>query len=132
MGVFTLGGPHAGKSMVILEKYPFTDGVFKTPAQFAPLMRRMLVEYYGCTLTYEGDDSAEQVEDDGEGSLAVNSTRGRTEGQRMMDQDLNAKFLAAKKIEDDEALLADQRELEREIADRKQDEALFVAQKELP
>ncbi len=98
-------------------------------------MKAMLCGYYSCELTYEGEDeTAGQNPDDGEGSLAVGSTRGLTEGQKMLDQDLTAKLLAAKKIEDDEALLADQRELEREVLDRNQ-AALAAAkpeEKELP
>lgn len=123
-GVFTLVGPNEGRTMVILEKYPFTNGVFKTPAVYAPLMARMLVPYYSCVLSYEGDDNVPSVEDETVGddaSLAVSSTRGQTVGQVMESKAMQDMLAAAKRLED----------LERETAEAKaaEQDRLDAAQK---
>ncbi len=120
-GVFTLQGPLKGKTMAILDKYPFKDGVFKTQPHNAILMAAILCGSYGCALTYEGSDEVVEAEDgDGEGSLSINSTRGLTEGDKMANSDLYAKIEHAKRQEAAEAELAEQRAAERAALDAKQ------------
>lgn len=126
-GVFKLQGPHEGKTMVILDKYPFVDGVFKTQPHNALLMSAILCGSYGCSLSYEGSDQVEESRDgDEEGSLSIKSTRGLTEGDKMANQDMYAKIEHAKRQEEAEAQLAEQRAAERAILDAKQAKAPVV------
>ncbi len=118
-GVFTIKGPYEGKTMVVLERYPFTNGVFKTPAHYAPLMARILCEYHGCELTYEGGDEDEALkESDGDGSLAVSSTKGGlTVGQAMEEKAMSEKLAIAKADQVKEAAMVEQRANERAALD---------------
>lgn len=88
-GVFTLGGPLEGKTMVILDKYSFVEGKMHVSAIDAALMKRILCEHYGCTLTHIDAETGEETDSPELSSLAVGVTRGATEGAKMTAQATN-------------------------------------------
>lgn len=106
--------------MVILDKYPFENGVFKTLPHFAVLMAPILCGSYAAKLTYEGTDEAPTSDDLDDASLSIESTRGRTEGEKMADSDLAAKLEHARRQEAAEAALSEQRATERALLDAAQ------------
>jgi hypothetical protein len=111
MAKFILPPVHEGKTMVLLDKYPFKDGVFTTNNASAMLMKTILCRDYECTL--ELDVVAEEGSNEStnaEGSLAVQSTKL---GQAVINED------AALKAAEAEALksIADEAEALKKVAD---------------
>ena len=74
MAKFTLPEVHAGKTMVLLDKYPFTDGVFVTNNAAALKMKAILCRDYECTLELDPETAQSPVSSD-DSSLSVESTK---------------------------------------------------------
>lgn len=106
--------------MVILDKYPFEKGVFKTLPHYALLMSPILCGCYAAKLEYVGTDEVESTGDADDGSLSIDATRGRTEGEKMADSDMYAKIEHARRQEEAEKALTEKRAEERALLDAQQ------------
>lgn len=104
IGVFTLTGPLAGKTIDLLDRYRFIDGKMRVQHTDALLMERILTIHYGAELTVEDSESTDTVESLQEGSLAVVSTKlGKTEGDKVTEQKLASDLSNADRVKSEGA-----------------------------
>lgn len=77
MAKFILPESVKQRTQVILEKFPFVDGVFNTNNSYAQKVKLQLCRDYGCTLELDTEMNEDKVQLD-ETSLASNVTKVET------------------------------------------------------
>ena len=106
MARITLPEVHCGKTMTLLDRYQFINGVMTVSNEEAKKMAPMLVRFYECTVEFDTVSvNSELKESESDGSLTVSATKGLT--TTVTEEDLAkemAEFEAAKaKLAADEA-----------------------------
>lgn len=88
MAKFKLPEVHAGKSMILLDRYPFVDGEMRVSNADALKMAPVLVRLYECSVEMDVEVAIPQPVV--EGSLGVNSTKNGEAESKALDNELEA------------------------------------------
>lgn len=98
MARITLPEVHAGKTMVLLDRYQFIKGVMIVSNEDAKKMAPLLVRFYECSVEFDHISvDTESINIESDGSLTVAATKGLT--TTVTEEDLAkemAEFEAAK------------------------------------
>lgn len=72
---FTLTGPYEGQTMVLNDRYGFTDGVMECDDATAALVSPILCNYYACKAEKLVDPEVPELSDDEKASLKKSATK---------------------------------------------------------
>lgn len=98
MAKFTLHGPNAGKTMTILDKYHFVDGVYQATNADALKQKTILCEFYSCSLELDPEvQVTEQGDPDTSLSASVTKAGGLDEAAKAKLAEEAAKVAEAAK-----------------------------------